>query len=297
MSSSFAALMALSASNTQQQQASVQSALADRQRREAAQRKAQEEKDRKERELEAKIRLRRLEEDKREQERRDRLERERQAKERERERREKEELARLLGEKKRKQLDYPSSSSGGGPGSAGGALSSGRRRDDEDGPAVALTREEKRERKLQAELRREFNASKGGARSAGGSGGYGRAGRRLPGGATDVIAPDGGSAGDSAQGSIRARLQAMPNMLTKLNVNKRDTRTIDEIIRDRDRAKESKILGGEEAKSFSDWFSTEKKKEPAKKATPPKSGTSSPAPVASSSSACRTISSWCARIF
>jgi protein SPT2 len=48
----------------------------------------------------------------------------------------------------------------------------------------------------------------------------------------------------------------MPNTLTKLNTVKRDTRTIDEILRDRAKARENKTLEGEEAREFHDWFGT-----------------------------------------
>lgn len=286
MSSSFAALMALSASQTQQSQSAVQSALADRQRKEEQRKKQQEEKERKEREVEAQIRKRRLEEDKREQERRERLDRERQAKERERERREQEQRDHLLGQKKRR-VDYPASASASTSASTSGSSGEGRRRrEDDDSPAVALTREEKRERKLQADLRRELGARSG--RSMASHQGYGKTNRRLPGGAIDVMATQASSlSGDSStsQQSARARIAAMPNTLTKLNPVKRDTRTIDEILQDRAKAREVKILDGDQAREFNDWFGTKKKETP-KPASPPKSGTNSPAPVASSSSEC-----------
>ena len=100
---SWQALMALSATHTQQTKAAVESQLAERQRREAQKRKEIEEKERRERELEAKLRLKRLEEQKREQERAERLERERQSKEREMQRRlEQERDALLYGLRKAK---------------------------------------------------------------------------------------------------------------------------------------------------------------------------------------------------
>ena len=58
--------------------------------------------------------------------------------------------------------------------------------------------------------------------------------------------------------SVKDRLAAQPITLTKLNVVKRDTRTIDEIVQDRARAK---ILDGDKAREFSDWFGTSKKKD------------------------------------
>ena len=80
---SWQTLMELSAAQTQQNKAAVESVLADRQRREAQKRKELEDKERRERELEAKLRIKRLEEQKREQERQARREKEKEAKERE----------------------------------------------------------------------------------------------------------------------------------------------------------------------------------------------------------------------
>jgi len=73
---------------------------------------------------------------------------------------------------------------------------------------------------------------------------------------------------------VKARIAAMPNGLTKLNINKRDTRTIDEILQDRAKARETKILDGEEAKEFNDWFGGKKKDVP-KPPLPPASASAS----------------------
>ena len=70
------------------------------------------------------------------------------------------------------------------------------------------------------------------------------------------------SASQSSSGehrSVRDRLAALPNTLVKLNQNKRDTRTIDEILQDRQKAKEAKTLEGDQALGFDDWFGTKKK--------------------------------------
>lgn len=279
MASSFAQLMALSASQTQQSQSEVQNALAERQRKQEQQRRLQEERERKEREQEAKIRLRKLQEKQREEERAKRLEEERAAKERERERREEEQRNHLLGTKKPR--EYPSSSAGSASGSA---RDDGRRRrnpgSDDDSPlsgASVLTREEKRARKEQAAYRRAFISSK---RSVGGS--PSKAGRRLPGGAIDMTADSGSSSSGSQARSAKERIMAAPNTLTKLNTVKRDTRTIDEILADRAKAKVQKVLDGDEAREFNDWFGT-KKKEVAKPhvISPPRSGAASPAPNSS----------------
>ncbi|KAI0734242.1 hypothetical protein C8Q72DRAFT_965721 [Fomitopsis betulina] len=241
--SSFAALMALSATQTRQSEAAVQTALAEKQRREAQKRKEVEEKERKEREMEAKLRLKRLEEEKREQERQARVEREREARERDLKRREEEECARLLhGPKKGGRTDsngYPVSRVG----------RKGSDDSDDDAGASALTREEKRRRRMELEMR---HGTQSGRRSNP-SGGYAKAGRRLPGGAVDITTAPGAQAADGkGTMSIRQRLAQAPTLI-KLNVNKRDTRTIDEILQDRAKAK-AKTLQGDEAKEFKDWF-------------------------------------------
>ncbi len=73
---------------------------------------------------------------------------------------------------------------------------------------------------------------------------------------------------DSAGLSVKERLQAVPLTLTKLNIVKRDVRTIDEILADRDKARLAarggvkKVIEGDDAKEFGDWFA-KKKKSPA----------------------------------
>ena len=239
--SSFAALMALSATQTRQSEAAVQSALAEKQRREAQKRKELEEKERKEREMETKLRLKRLEEEKREQERQARQEREREARDRELKRREEEERSRLLhGPKKGGRMD-----SNGYPVSRVGRRGSDD--SDDDGGMSALTREEKRKRRMELEMRHGTHNG----RRANASTGYGKAGRRLPGGAVDITTTPGSQSADGTM-SIRQRLAQAPTLI-KLNVNKRDTRTIDEILQDRAKAK-AKTLEGDEAKEFKDWF-------------------------------------------
>jgi protein SPT2 len=150
---------------------------------------------------------------------------------------------------------------------------------------MALTRAEKRERKAMLELRRDFQLPK---RAGSSSSSNSKAGRRLPGGAVDATSDASGSGGaGSAQLSARARLTMMPNTLTKLNVNKRDTRTIDEILQDRAKLRgEVKVLDGEDAREFNDWFGGKKKREPVNSA--PTSKPASPAPGASSSATSET---------
>ncbi|KAK2460149.1 hypothetical protein APHAL10511_007828 [Amanita phalloides] len=269
--SSFQALMALSASQTKESQSAVQVALQDRQRKEAARRREQEDKERKEKEREKKVRMMHFEEQKKEQERLRREEEKRKAMELALQRREDEQRnALLFGPKKASK--WPTSTSGAKEAVRRGRLPSG---DNDDGGQVAIgsffTREELRQRKQAAEQRRLMHAS---SRRSSGAGGYSKQGKRLPGGAVDSTAPS--SATDSGNfKSVKDRLAAQPITLTKLNVIKRDTRTIDEIVQDRAKAK---ILDGDKAREFSDWFGTSKKKEVVKK-------TSSVATLSQSSSA------------
>ncbi|KAF9223894.1 hypothetical protein BS17DRAFT_781364 [Gyrodon lividus] len=255
--SAFAALMALSASQTKESQNAVQTALQQRQRNEDLKRKKQEEFEQKQREEDAKLRQKRFEDEKKLRELEARKEVEQAQREAEKVRREEEARASLLyGPKKARQQGpkWPSSSTG-------VADEVRRRRMAEEGddsragsPAMALTREEKRRRRVEAELRRTYQMKRSSTSS-----GYSKAGRRLPGGAIDATSAPTSESGASAQ-SVKARLAALPNTLTKLNVNKRDTRTIDEILQDRAKAKNA-TLDGDEAREFNDWFGKAKRKE------------------------------------
>lgn len=264
---SFAALMALSATQTRQSEAAVQSQLAERERRQAALRKQQEEKERKEREMEAKLRKKVLEEAQREKERQERLEAERRAKEATLRRKEEEQRDALRYGPKRTGAGYPASS--------GGARNDVRRQrmpeSDDEGGGGGLTREEKRQMRLKRELNYGTSAAKRGI-----TGGYRKSGRRLPGGAVDTDAVAGSSTAGGYR-SVRDRLAHEPPGLIKLNVNKRDTRTIDEILQDRAKAK-AKILSGEEAKQFDNWFGKSKAKTASRAASPPSSIFSSRSP-------------------
>ena len=254
---SFAALMALSASQTKETQSAVQSALLQRQRNEEMKRKKQEELDRKEREEQAKLRQRRFEDEKRQRELEVKRAAEMQRLEAETARREEEARKALLyGPKKAKHgTKWPTSN-----GTAKEDVRKRRLPSDDEGdsrsgsPAMALTREEKRRRKSEADMRRTYALKRSSTSS-----GYSKAGRRLPGGAIDATSAPNADSGAGTQ-SVKARLAALPNTLTKLNVNKRDTRTIDEIVQDRAKAKHS-ILDGDEAREFNDWFGKSKKKE------------------------------------
>ncbi|KAG8973895.1 hypothetical protein FRC05_008117 [Tulasnella sp. 425] len=128
----------------------------------------------------------------------------------------------------------------------------------------ALTREEKRMAKDP------LMADKIKARKAGTTTSRHRKDGRLPGGA--INATDSGGSSASPSGSrisspsangltARARLaSSFAPTLTKLNTEKRDTRTIDEIARDLRRGKiggsgeVDSVLSGEKAQNFGDWF-------------------------------------------
>lgn len=281
--------MALSASQTKEAQSAVQVALEQRQRNEELRRKKQEEIQRKTREEEVMLRQQRFEHEKKQQELEAKREAERIRQEVEQTRREEEARNVLLyGPKKAKQLGprWPTSHSG--------IQEELRRRRgaagvDDDGdsrsgsPAIVLTREEKRQRRMETEMRRTYQVKRASAA------GYSKLGRQLRGGAIDAPSAPASDSGGSAQ-SVKARLAALPNTLTKLNVNKRDTRTIDEILQDRAKVK-NVTLDGDDAREFNDWFGRAKKKEsgslPSTQsstslASPPSSGANSPAPVGSS---------------
>ncbi|KAF8207050.1 hypothetical protein K438DRAFT_1962687 [Mycena galopus ATCC 62051] len=250
MATGYKALLALGESHTKSVESTVQAALAQKKLKDEQRRKQQEEQERKQRELEAKLRLRYFEEQKRKAEAEARKDEDRKAKEAELLRREAEQRDTLrYGPKKAK---AGATLGGKWPTSDSGVREEVRRKrvpdNDDDGDAGSmLTREEKRERKMQAELKRAFNAPR---RPVGNATHKkpGAPGRRLAGGGALNI----------------ERLAAMPNTLTRLNTVKRDTRTIDEIVRDRRENKDS-VLNGDQARNFDDWFtpSSRAKKEKA----------------------------------
>jgi protein SPT2 len=256
--SGFAALMALSASQTKEAQSAVQTALQQRQRNEELKRKKQEDLERKQREEDAKLRQKRFEDEKKQRELEARKEAEQARVEAEQARREGEARATLLyGPKKARHQGpkWPSSSTGVKEEVRRRGMAEEGHDDSRAGsPAMALTREEKRRRRVDAELRRTYQLKRNSTFS-----GYSKAGRSLPGGAIDSTSAPTSESGAPTQ-SVKARLAALPNTLTKLNVNKRDTRTIDEILQDRAKAKIA-TLDGDEAREFSDWFGKAKRKE------------------------------------
>ncbi|KAG6872736.1 hypothetical protein C0995_007057 [Termitomyces sp. Mi166 len=260
------ALMALSRTQTREAKRDVQVALAERTRREELKRKKAEEQDKKEQELARKRRMMIFEEEKKERERQLKREQEQAAIEAERQKRaEMERNSYQHGPKKAKALSDGSAPKWPSSDSQARTREEVRKRrlpDDEDDDSSApefLTREEKRQRKQQQEMRRLFQPTKRSATS------HHRAGKRLPGGAVDVMtSSQPASDASSSTKSVRERLTAMPNTLTKLNTVKRDTRTIDEIMQDRARLREGKTLEGDQARGFDNWFMDKKE---AKKVT------------------------------
>ncbi|TCD70202.1 hypothetical protein EIP91_004382 [Steccherinum ochraceum] len=233
--SNFAALMALSQTQTRQSEAAIQSQLAEKRRKDAEKQKAQDAKERREREIELALRKKHLEEQERAKERAKREAEERARKERELERKEAEQRDALrYGPKK-----YPSARRAGGGGAGAGDS------DGEDGGGFALTREERRKRKFEMEM--SFGSGKRGSST------IGRKPKRLPG-----FAYDAGK--NKNQLSVKDKIAAESAGLIKLNTNKKDTRSIDEIVEDIAKNKEKKILAGDRAKEFADWFGKGKSK-------------------------------------
>lgn len=233
----------------------VQVAIQERQRKEQQLRKQQAEREAKEREMDKKLRLQHFENEKREEEKRIRKEVQEKAREAAMERKKDEQRNALLyGPKKASQAKSSSSST------STGTTAKERRKlpeddDVDDSPSgIVLTREERRERKHLAELRRLYSPAK----RTSGTQSYSKPGRRLPGGAVDITTTQQYPEALAGK-SVKDRLAAMPNTLTKLNTVKRDTRTIDEIVADIAKKKDSKVLDGDSARNFDDWFGSKKK--------------------------------------
>ena len=246
--------MAISASNTKKVENDFQAALAEKQRQEKLKRKQQEEKERKEKELEAKLRLKHLEEEKRNQERQKRLEAERAAKQKEMERREAEIRDNLRYGSKRSKTEYPSSSA------------ARRRRDspsdDEGGGGSALTREEKRRQRMEREMAYGLKSSRRPANYSG----YQKTGKRLPGGAVDIVTqgPNSKTEREVDNRPVRERFaDSKQNGLFMLNTEKRDMRTPDEVQRDLKAKKAGRVLEGDATREFfaNGFFSTSKNKQ------------------------------------
>ncbi len=288
--------MALSATHTRENQVAVHHALQERQRKEAAQRKQQQEREAKERELEKKVRMKMLEEEKRQKEKMERMEAQRRAMEVARERKEEEQRNALLYGPKKAKIIVNGGGSPKYPQSTAAKEAAKQRLGDDsdgDGPGLALTREELRQRKREAELRKQFTR---GSSKKNNSSGPRKDGHRLPGGAVNIVVNAKGESAtpiaalsDHSSGkSLKERLTQGPNILVQLQTKARDRRTVDEAqqdIRIKLGKATPKVLSGEEARSFDDWFGSSKDKEKNPKEPPPSRSTSStPGPITSSSS-------------
>lgn len=261
---SFASLMALSATHTKESQRVVEDALQERRRKEAQQKKQQEEREAKEKERERKLLIRRFEDQKREQERLQRLEVERQAKQLALQRREEEQRDALrYGPKKAAKLAGKHSSGSRDSPNWPSSSSSNREAvrklrvpdDDDDEPSgLALTREEIRERKHQADLRKTFHAAK---RSTA-TGGYSKQGNKFAGGVLDI--KKSGPTGELSAGqSVKERLTSLPITLKVLGGKKKDRRSELEMFYDSKKKRSGQVLEGDEARNFDGYFTLTRK--------------------------------------
>lgn len=262
---SFAALMAISATQDKQHNVVVQKQLEERQRKLEAERRKKEEQERKARELEKQRQQQHFENLKREQEKeKQRLEKEK-AIEAERLRREQIQRDNLLYGPKKAASKYPTSNS-----QIREQVRKGRVPDDEEPHgAPALTREELRARKVALEERKIFSPT---PKRASHHSHSRKPGKRLPGGALDTTVPVAAPPPTAGQ-TTRERIAAIPPTLMKLNVVKRDLRTIDEI---QTQLKNAKSLEGDEARGFNDFF-IDRKKDMKHGRTATSTGTASPA--------------------
>lgn len=256
--------MALSATHTKESQRVVEDALQERRRKEAQQKKQQEEREAKEKERERKLLIRRFEDQKREQERLQRLEVERQAQQLALQRREEVQRDALrYGPKKAAKLAGKHSS--GSTDSPNWPSSSSSNRDtvhklkapddnDDEPSGLALTREELRERKHQAALRKTFKT----ARRSTTTGGYSKHGKKFAGGVLDI--KKSGATGDLSAGqSVKERLTSIPIELKVLGGKKKDRRSELEMFYDSKKKRSGQVLEGDEARNFDGYFTLTKK--------------------------------------
>lgn len=299
--------MAISATHTRENQLAVKNALQERQRKETAQRRLQQEREAKEREVEKKLRIQRFEEEKRQTEKMARMEAELRAKELAREKKEEEQRNSLLYGRKKAAKMAASGSSPKYPQSAAAKDAATRKRlgddlDDDDPTAHTLTREELRQKKREAELRRQLARA---TTKKSTTGRYRKEGHSLPGGAVNIVVNANGesvtpvsavSSDPTGAKSLKERLTQGPNTLVLLQTKVRDRRTVDEAqqdIRLKLGKAPNKVLSGEEARTFDDWFGNSKDKDrektPAKGSPSPCSASSTPAPSTSSISELRLM--------
>ncbi|KAG8933258.1 hypothetical protein FRC03_006652 [Tulasnella sp. 419] len=238
MSGSFAELMKVAQANTLH---ANREALEAAKRRELAirkQREEQEKKEREEKELQKKLMLKRLEDQKKDEERR----------------KQKEDDVKKRREEAQKKKEQEAEAARYAPNAASSSGSSSKGKSSHSyivTNAAALTREEKRMMKdpLFADQVRARNAALKKRKDG-----------RLPGGAIIGESTSGPSTSRNGSPSMSARARVamnFPPTLMKLNTEKRDTRSIDEISRDlkkKGQIDDKVTLSGEQATSFSDWF-------------------------------------------
>lgn len=249
-------------------------ALQEQKRKHEEQRKARAAREVKEKELELRLRKQRLEEAQREEERQARKEAERQAKLKAIATREAQQRDALLyGPKKAKSENAKQREPKSGGSRSSRSSRSSQSPETSTGPI--LTREELREQKKQAEMRRTYADTSSTSKRTNIMTPSKRkmVKTHLAGGAVPIVTTTVGLPANlnELQGkTIKERIASVPLTLTKLNINKRDLRTIDEIIRERERVRESnKVIVGAEAKGFSDWFSKGKKNDNKEKESSP----------------------------
>jgi protein SPT2 len=284
---SYTQLMALSREQTQASDVAAATAAAQLQRKLDEQKKARAVREAKEKELELRLRKKRLEEAAREEERQARKEQERQQKLQAIARREAQQRDALLyGPKKAKAESSRQRSGDGAKASRSKPPRNSESPEPSNGPV--LTREELREQKRQAEMRRAYADTPATKRSSASSASKRKYPKgHMPGGAVPIVTTTVGLPADldSISGnSVKEKITNVPLTLTKLNIVKRDVRTIDEIIRDRARERQGgQVISGHEAKQFSDWFTNSKAKKkdstsssqpPSRKQTPPSASSS-----------------------
>ena len=256
--------MALSATHTKESQRVVEAALQERQWKEAQKQKQQQLKEAKDKERERELLIKRFQDQKREEERLERLKAERHAMQLALQRREEEQRDALrYGPKKAAKLsskhssgsrdspNWPSSSSGNRE-----AVRKLRDHDDDDNEpsGLALTREEIRERKLQAALQKTYHTAK---RSTA-TGGYSKHGNKFAGGILNVKT-SGASAELSSGQSVKERLTSLPMTLKVLGGKKKDRRSELEMFYDSKKKRSGPILEGDEARNFDGYFAPTKK--------------------------------------
>ncbi|KAF7312042.1 hypothetical protein MIND_00216300 [Mycena indigotica] len=252
MSTSYKSLMAMSEVHTRTAEAQATAALAQKKAREERDRKAAEEREARERQLKQLEIKNHFEAQRRkaEAERKAALALKRQ--EEDLERREKETRDKLLyGPKKAKEKAWPTSNN------------PNKRKAIDDGDELngsVLTREEKRQRKAEAERRRDYHEASSARRSSPSVLGNflrksdktkKRAGNVLRGGAKDIVTTLSEEAANSTHTTshlnAKDRIKAQPSHLIKLYETQRDVRNIDEIQRD---VRAVHVLQGEQARKF-----------------------------------------------